>query len=193
MIPLVNPPNLPFTFPKWKGDVFEDDFTDVPLGSEPGKEWIDFGSGAVFATSADGLYVKTSVNNVTRVVDFLSSNVYLETEINFYNSGGANNGIVFRQSSSANFHKLITVNNIVYVQMVIGGSATTLLQINEAVNFTGRHIVGVELRGPLIRAYLDGALLASTNSTYNLTATKHGLSSSSGSGMKWKWFRGVRL
>lgn len=157
------------------------DRVDGPLGNaDTEQEWsVDFGSLEISSGRVRAPAVSTS--NMGSLETGISDGIFSLIA----NVGTAslvrNVGIVFRMVDAGNLwvariHR-DAVSNSTRFQLARynDGTATVVSNINRTINANTDYLIKVITDGPIIRAFLDGDLVASISSTQHMTGTKAGV------------------
>lgn len=98
--------------------------------------------------------------------------------------GTSDNGLLLRFSDSSNYFRLYTISNFCHLDKIVAGSATNVAS-NDTFTFSAGDVVKVTMSGNNFTVFVNGVSKISTSSTFNNTATKHGLYNSSSGAVKW--------
>ena len=143
-----------------------------------------------FDIQSNKLATKTA-GNYTAVLEFNESDCYVGA---IYTRGGsANSGLVCRWSDASNYILVYHEGTNLRVGKVEAGTLTVVATTVFVWGTEATKRLIVELHGEEIRVSVDQTLLLNTTSTFNQTATKHGIGGrSTHADDRWENFGGMR-
>jgi len=121
------------------------------------------------------------------VLDFGESDCYVAVSWTYPSTGGQqthNSGLILRYTDTNNYLLFFAGGTTINLQKVDGGTKSTLhgpaaIKKKDGTAFTWaggeEHRLGVEMHGDQVRLFVDDIFQASVTTTFNQTATKHGV------------------
>ena len=143
-----------------------------------------------FDIQSNKLATKTA-GNYTAVLEFDESDCYVGAV--YTRGGAANSGLVCRYTNASNYILVYHEGTNLKVGKVEGGTLSVIAAIGLTWGTGATHRMIVELHGDAIRVSVDQTLKINTTSSFNQTATKHGIGGrSTHADDRWENFGGMR-
>jgi hypothetical protein len=145
-----------------------------------GQRWtIETGTG----TLGSGL---CSANTTFRtVIGSGTSDGAVETRIQLTT---ASTGLIVRSSDSLNYFRVLLNPSSLVIQKTQAGVTSTLTSVSRPFGLGTTYNVRVTLNGPALAVEIDGVVAANVSSSFNQTATRHGLLAANSGIRKWEYF-----
>lgn len=146
------------------------DNTSTLGNANTGQPWTQFNS-SLWGIIGNQAYLATRTNNDTTVIESGISDAKISVDIKL----GSNEGIVFRATDDSNYLLVnITTTSTTFFRRQ-GGSYTSIgsVSVTRAVGTTYR--LEITCEGSAVTVKVDGSTVITNTSTFNQTATKHGL------------------
>ena len=176
-----------------------DGFRDAPgtrLGShrpeyDAGFRWSEHSGGFEIRPAGSGARTVQTLggSRYAATLDFGDGDASLGCDFE-RGSSAAHGGICFRYSGAGNFLYARVTGAAVEVRKVQAGSDSLLASASHAWAAGVRGFLQVELHGSSIRVFAGLDEVLETESTFNMTATRHGLFSAGKSDHAWDGFGG---
>ena len=145
-----------------------------------GNKWVIFtGSGG----TGDGL-LSTS-NTLRAAVDAGIADGVVEVPIVF---GAIDTGVILRCKDSSNYLRITLSKSTLLFQKTEAGATKTLGSTSIPLVLGRTYVVRAELSGATVSISIDGMTVATHTTTFNQTATRHGVLSSNSGVRKWERF-----
>ncbi|HTO05194.1 MAG TPA: hypothetical protein VL069_15900, partial [Opitutus sp.] len=181
----VSPPPAP---PATTGTLLDDNFNGSGslAGRVPDTKNTAGGKWAILAGNASVANGAASTNNSLRaIVDSGAADCSVESPIVF---GAADTGLLLRASDSSNYLRLTLAPSNLRFQKTQAGATTTLGTKNFTFVIGRTYRVKADLVGSSVKISVDGTVLGTFNTSFNQTATRHGLLTSNSGVRQWERF-----
>lgn len=127
-----------------------------------------------------------STNNTLRaIIDSGVADCSVETPIVF---GATDTGLILRANNSSNYLRITLAPSNVRFQKTQSGATTTLGTKNFSFVIGRTYLVRADLAGSSVKISVDGTELGTFSTSFNQTATRHGLLTSNSGVRSWERF-----
>lgn len=163
--------DIPKKYKGATGSIVSDGFNradNTTLGNaETGQAWSgDFG------ISGNKAYGKLSTDALA-IIDSGMSNCDISVTLSTYISASYS-GLIARFTDANNYLRCELNSGTVYINLREGGTSS-LLAYSSGKTFNDGDIIKMRINNTAISVYHNGTLIVSTTSSFNQTATKHGI------------------
>src|SRR5690606_33306988 len=109
----------------------------------------------------------------------------IETSVIF---GATDTGVMLRCSNSSNYLRIVLSTSMLRFQKTQSGATTTLATHHKSFVLGRTYQLRADLTGSTIAISIDGTLVGTYTTSFNQTATQHGLLCSNSGVRKWERF-----